>query len=139
MKNAHYYLQRCLALAKQAAEKGNSSVGAVVVKDDEIISEAEEAVKTKNDISCHAEMEAIRQAVKILNTNDLSACILYSTHEPCVMCSYAIRFYKIREVIYLNQSKYLGGVSSSMPLLITTEVPPSWSKPPIINHLREEG
>jgi len=139
MKNARYYLQRCLALAKQAAEKGNSSVGAVVVKDAEIISEAEEAVKTKKDISCHAEMEAIRQAVKILNTNDLSACILYSTHEPCVMCSYAIRFYKISEVIYLNQSKYLGGVSSSMPLLITTEVPPGWNKPPIINHLREEN
>ena len=139
MKNAHYYLQRCLALAKQAAEKGNSSVGAVVVKDDEIISEAEEAVKTKNDISCHAEMEAIRQAVKILNTNDLSACILFTTHEPCVMCSYAIRFYKIREIIYLVQSKYLGGVSSSMPLLITTEVPPAWGEPPIITHLREEG
>jgi tRNA(adenine34) deaminase len=138
MKNAHYYLQRCLALAIQAAEKGNSSVGAVVVKDDEIISEAEEAVKTKNDISCHAEMEAIRQAFKSLNTNDLSACALYTTHEPCVMCSYAIRFYKIREVIYLHQSKYLGGVSSSMSLLTTTEVPPAWSKPPVINHVREE-
>lgn len=64
MKNANYYLQRCLILAKQAAGKGNSPVGAVIVKDNEIISEAEEAVKTKNDISCHAEMEAIRQAVK---------------------------------------------------------------------------
>ena len=139
MKNADYYFQRCLALAKQAAEKGNSSVGAVVVKDDQIISEAEEAVKTKNDISCHAEMEAIRQAVKNLNTNNLSSCILYTTDEPCVMCSYAIRFYKIKEVIYLNKSKYLGGVSSALPLLITTEVPPAWSKPPIVHHVREDG
>jgi len=57
----------------------------VVIKDDEIISEAEEAVKTKNDISCHAEMEAIRQAVKILNTNDLSAC-LYLPHMSLVLC-----------------------------------------------------
>jgi len=139
MKNPDYYLRRCLALAKQAAEKGNSSVGAVVVKDGEIISEGEEAVKTKNDISCHAEMEALRQAVKNLNTNDLSACILYTTHEPCVMCSYAIRFYKISEVFYLNQSKYLGGVSSSMPLLITTEVPPGWSKPPVVHDVSEDG
>jgi tRNA(adenine34) deaminase len=96
-------------------------------------------VKTKNDVSCHAEMEAIRQAVKKLNTNNLSACSLYTTHEPCVMCSYAIRFYKISEVIYLHQSKYLGGVSSSMPLLTTTEVSPAWSKPPVIHHVKEEG
>lgn len=139
MKNAHYYLQRCLVLAKAAAEKGNSPVGAVIVKDDDIISEAEEAVKTKNDISCHAEMEAIRQAVKNLHTNDLSACILYTTHEPCVMCSYAIRFYKISQVIYVDQSKYLGGISSSMPLLITTDVPPSWGKPPVLTHVRKDG
>lgn len=138
MKDAHYYLHRCLVLAKQAAEKGNSAVGAIVVKDDEIIREAEEAVKTKNDISCHAEMEAIRIAVKHLNTNDLSNCILYTTHEPCVMCSYAIRFYKIKEVVYLHPSKYLGGISSSMPLLVSTDVPPSWSKPPIVNQIKED-
>lgn len=94
MEDVQYYLQRSSTLAKQAAEKGNSGAGAIIVKDGVIISEAEEAVKTKNDISCHAEMEAIRQAVKNLNTNDLSDCILYTTHEPCIMCSYAIRFYK---------------------------------------------
>ena len=137
MEGANYYLQRCLVLAKQAAEKGNSSVGAVIVKHDQLISEGEEAVKTKNDISCHAELEAIRQAIKNLHTNDLSDCILYTTHEPCIMCSYAIRFYKIKEVIYVNESKYLGGISSSMPLLISTEVPPSWSKPPVVNHIKE--
>jgi len=139
MKNTHYYIQRCLALGKQAAEKGNSMVGALVVKDDEIISEAEESVKTKNDITCHAEIEAIRKAVKNLMTNDLSGCILYSTHEPCIMCSYAIRFYKIKQVAYLHQSQYLGGVSSSMPLLVTNKVPPGWSNAPIINHVKEDS
>lgn len=48
-------------------------------------------------------------------------------------------FIKIKKVVYQNQSKYLGGMSSSMPLLITTEVPPSWSKPPIINHVKEKS
>jgi tRNA(adenine34) deaminase len=137
MKDAHHYLQCCFQLAKQAAQKGNSSVGALIVKNDKIISEAEEAVKTKNDISCHAEMEAIRKAVKNLHANDLSGCTLYTTHEPCIMCSYAIRYHKIKEVVYVHQSQYLGGVSSSMPLLISTEVPASWSKPPIINHIKE--
>ena len=139
MKTTHYFIVRCLALGKQAAEKGNSAVGALIVKEDSIISEAEEAVKTKNDITCHAEMEAIRQAVKTLMTNDLSDCILYSTHEPCIMCSYAIRFYKIKEVFYLQQSKYLGGVSSALPLLTTDHVPPGWSNAPNINHVKEDS
>jgi len=47
MRNDHYYLQICLVLSKQAEEKGNTAVEAVVVKDDEIVSEAEEAVNKK--------------------------------------------------------------------------------------------
>ncbi len=135
MKDDHSYMEICLALSKQAAEKGNTAVGAVVVKDDEIVSEAEEAVTTKNDITCHAELEAIRTAVHKLGTTNLSDCILYSTHEPCVMCAYAIRFYKIKKVVYLHRTKYLGGVSSRLPLLVTNEVPPHWNDAPIIIQL----
>lgn len=137
MHTTKYFIERCLVLAKQAAGKENSAVGAVIVKDNIIISEAEEAVKTKNDISCHAEMEALREAVKLLNTNDLSGCILYSTHEPCIMCSYAIRYYKIKEIFYLKPSPYLGGVSSPMPLLTTQQVPTGWSAAPKIHHIKE--
>ncbi len=135
MKGDKYYMQRCEALAGEAAAKGNPPVGAIITKDDEIISEAAEAGKSKNDITCHAELEAIRIAVKRMNTNDLSGCVMYSTHEPCIMCSYAIRFHKIKKVVYQNAVKYLGGVSSSMPLLITNDVPPHWSKAPVIVHL----
>ena len=135
MNNDNYYIKICLALSKQAAKKGNSAVGAIVVKDDEIISEAEEAVTSKNDITCHAELEAIRIAVHELGTTNLSGCILYSTHEPCVMCAYAIRFYKIKKVVYLHKTEYLGGVSSSFSLLVTNEVPPHWNAPPIIVQL----
>lgn len=135
MKGDKYYMQRCEALAGEAAAKENPPVGAIITKDDEIISEAAEAGKSKNDITCHAELEAIRIAVKRMNTNDLFGCVMYSTHEPCIMCSYAIRFHKIKKVVYQNAVKYLGGVSSSMPLLITNDVPPHWSKAPVIVHL----
>ncbi len=135
MKSNDYYIQRCEVLGKKASEKGNPPVGALIIKDDEIISEAQEAGKSKNDITCHAEIEAIRLAVRKLNTNDLSGCIMYSTHEPCIMCAYVIRFYKIEKVVYLQAVSYLGGASSSMPLLITNGVPPHWSKPPVIVHL----
>lgn len=136
MKDDNYFMQRCLALAKSAAIKTNSAVGAVIVREDAIISEAEEAVKNKNDITCHAEIEAIRAAIKNLNTSDLSGCTLYSTHEPCIMCSYAIRFYKIKKVVYLHKTKYLGGISSAMPLLVSEDVPPHWSAPPAMVQIK---
>src|SRR6185312_2955191 len=99
MKNDIYFIKRCEILAAEVAN-GDAPVGSIISKDDEIISEAIEASKNKNDITCHAELEAIRLAVKKLKTNDLSDCTIYSTHEPCIMCSYAIRFYKIKKVVY---------------------------------------
>jgi tRNA(Arg) A34 adenosine deaminase TadA len=138
MKDDNYYMHLCEILGKAAAEKGNPPVGTIIIKDDEIISEAEEAGKSKNDITCHAEIEAIRMAVKKRNTNDLSDCILFTTHEPCVMCSYVIRFHKIKKVVFQNTVDYLGGITSSMPLLISHEVPPHWGKPPEILHLKSK-
>ena len=136
MKNDVYYIKRCELLAEEAAAKGDAPVGSVITKGGEIIAEAFEASKNKNDITCHAELEAVRLAVKNLKTNDLSDCVIYSTHEPCIMCSYAIRFYKIKKVVYQRAVNYLGGVSSSMPLLISKEVPPQWGEAPEIVHLR---
>ncbi|HEY5370993.1 MAG TPA: nucleoside deaminase [Hanamia sp.] len=138
MKTYAYYMNRCEDLANAAAKKGNSPVGAIIVKDDLIISEAEEAGKSKNDVTCHAEIEAVRIAMKKLNSSDLSGCILFTTHEPCIMCSYAIRFYKIKKVVYKNAVDYLGGVTSSMPLLISDDVPSHWAKPPEIEHWQSE-
>ena len=138
MKSDQYYMNLCEKLGRAAAQKGNSPVGAIIVKDDVIISEAEEAGKTKNDITCHAEIEAVRIAVKKLQTSDLSKCILFTTHEPCIMCSYVIRFYSIKKVVYQNAVDYLGGISSSMPLLLSDEVPPHWAKAPEIVHFKKE-
>src|SRR5574340_1270357 len=129
-------MHRCESLGKAATAKGNPPVCALIIKDDKIISEAEEAGKSKNDITCHAEIEAIRLAIKNTRANDLSDCVMYTTHEPCIMCSYAIRFYKIKKVVFLHAVEYLGGVSSPMPLLTSNEVPPHWSKPPEVVQLR---
>lgn len=136
MKNDVYYIKRCELLAEEAAAKGDVPVGSIITKGDEIIAEAIEASKNKNDITCHAELEAIRLAVKNLKTNDLSDCVIYSTHEPCIMCSYAIRFYKIKKVVYQHAVNYLGGNSSSMSLLTSKEVPPHWTEVPVIVHLK---
>jgi tRNA(adenine34) deaminase len=110
-------------------------VGALIIKENKIISEAAEAGKSKNDVTCHAELEAIRIALKKTGSNKLSDCVMFTTHEPCVMCSYAIRFYGIKKVVYENSVPFLGGISSSMPLLTSKNVPPLWPNPPVIIHL----
>lgn len=138
MEADNYYIKRCELLAKQAAAKGEAPVGAVIIKDDDIISEAIEASKYKNDVTCHAELEAIRIAVKKLGTTDLSDCTIYSTHEPCIMCSYAIRYYKIKKVVFQNAVAYFGGTSSSIPLLLMEEVPSHWGAVPAVVHLKTE-
>lgn len=74
--------------------------GAVIVKDNEIIAVASNSVLNDNDPTAHAEMNAIRQACKKLNTYDLSGCELYATGYPCPMCLSAIIWANIKTVYY---------------------------------------
>ena len=125
----------CDQLADKAKEKGNAPVGSIILFENRIIARAEEAGHSKQDVTCHAEIEAIRQARKLIGI-DMSGCTLISTHEPCIMCGYAIRFHKISKVVYKNKVKHLGSISSIMKILATTEVPEHWGKPPQIIQLK---
>ena len=129
MADDQYYIDICTGLAKKARLKGNAPAGCVIVKNNDIIAKAGEASKSKNDISCHAEMQAVRKAVKKIGS-DLSQCILYTTHEPCVMCAYPIRYHGIGKIVILSPVIFLGAISSPFPLLTTGHVPTHWGKPP---------
>lgn len=76
--------------------------GAVIVKDDKIIASAHNSVIESVDPTAHAEINVIRKASKILNTNNLEGCIVYTSTEPCPMCLSAIIWANIKEVYYLN-------------------------------------
>src|SRR5450432_374603 len=65
----------------------------------QIIAREPESGNTHKDITFHAEIEAIRRATESLKTQDFSDCIMYTTHEPCIMCSYIIRFTKIQTIV----------------------------------------
>jgi len=133
------YMRRCLQLAEVARERGEAPVGSVVVRDGAVLAEGVEGVRAQHDIACHAEMEALRQACRILRTLDLSGCALYTNAEPCFMCSYAIRACKIGTVIFGASVSAVGGFSSDFPVLTATAVA-NWGPPPKIvpNILREE-
>ena len=95
-----------MKMAKEQAEKGMKSneggpFGAVITdKEGNIISVANNQVLKNNDPTAHAEVQAIREACKKLNTHDLSGYILYTSCEPCPMCLSAIIWANIKEVYY---------------------------------------
>lgn len=79
--------------------------GAVVVKDDKIVGKGHNRVLINHDPTCHAEIEAIRDACKNLNTHDLTDCTLYTSCYPCPMCLSAIIWANIKKVYYGNTAK----------------------------------
>ncbi len=126
----HFFMQRCEALAAVAAQRQESPVGSVVVLEGKIIGEGIEAGKAKQDITCHAEVEAIREAVK-KHGKDLSAATLYTTHEPCILCSYVIRHHRIGRVVIRQSVAHIGGATSAYPILTATDVS-IWGEPPVV-------
>jgi len=125
------FMHRCIELAHSAKANGESPVGSVIVRNSEIIGEGIEAGKAHLDITFHAEIEAIRKASQFLKSQDLSDCILYTTHEPCIMCSYMIRHTKINTIVSALTTGEYGGFSSQHPLLLDTTIH-KWGKPPVL-------
>ncbi|WP_339649576.1 nucleoside deaminase [uncultured Salegentibacter sp.] len=102
MKKDHsYFLKRAIQLAEEGMDKGQGGpFGAVIVKDDEIIAEANNKVTASNDPTAHAEVVAIRRACEKLQDFQLENCILYTSCEPCPMCLGAIYWARPKKVYY---------------------------------------
>lgn len=126
------FMAQCQQLAAEAAARGESAVGAVVVCAGAVVASAAEATRQRADVTAHAELLALQQARQQLGRADLSDCTLYSTHEPCVMCAYVIRYHRVGRVVYGQASQYLGGATSAFALLTTHAVPPHWAAPPVV-------
>ena len=123
------YMRRCLELAGMAARAGDTAVGALIVRRDEIVAEGIERTRAALDPSAHAEVEAIRQACQWMTSLDLRGCTLYSTVEPCVLCGYAIRRTGIAQVIYGVPAGQAGACTSSYAILADRELA-GWPPPP---------
>lgn len=100
MKNE--FMSRAIQLSIESANKGTGPFGAVIVKDNKIISEGFNTVTSTNDPTSHAEISAIRNACKNLNNFSLKGYELYTTCEPCSMCLSAIYWARIDKIYYAN-------------------------------------
>ncbi len=86
--------------AKRAAEIDEVPIGAVVVKDDEVISKAHNLRETLQDATAHAELLAIKEACEVLGTWRLIGCTLYVTLEPCPMCAGAVILSRVDKLVF---------------------------------------
>lgn len=110
-------MQLALEQAKLAESLGEVPVGALVVKDGEIIAAAHNQPIGLHDPSAHAEIQAIRKAAKILGNYRLVDCTLYVTLEPCVMCTGAIQHARIAQLVYGAKDPKTGACGSVVNLM----------------------
>ena len=111
------FMQIALKLAQQAAAAGEVPVGAIVVKDGEIIGRGSNAPITTHDPTAHAEIRAMRDAAQYLGNYRLVGCTLYVTLEPCAMCSGAIQHARIAKLIYGASDPKTGACGSVVNLM----------------------
>lgn len=106
------YMRTALELAGQAQAAGEVPVGAVVVKDGQIIGRGFNAPISRHDPSAHAEMQALREAAQHIGNYRLVGCELFVTLEPCLMCAGAIMHARIKRLVY-GASDFKTGVCGS--------------------------
>lgn len=95
-----YFMREALKEAKKAFDADEVPVGAVVVCNNKIIARAHNLTERLNDVTAHAEMQAITSAANFLNGKYLNECTMYITLEPCVMCAGALSWSQIGKIVY---------------------------------------
>lgn len=133
------YMNRCLELSAVARNHGRAAVGALIVNSGRIISEGIEGGPELPPLLAHAEAIAITKAVEALKSRDLSACTIYTTVEPCLLCSFLIRETRISHVVFGTNAGRLGGSSSKFPLLTAVDAGPWQTVPDVTSGVQKEA
>ncbi|EGR1092819.1 tRNA adenosine(34) deaminase TadA [Vibrio cholerae] len=110
------FMRRAIALAAQAEAQGEVPVGAVLVRDGEIIAEGWNGSITNHDATAHAEIEVIRKAGKALSNYRLLDTTLYVTLEPCPMCAGALLHSRVKRIVYGAPDFKAGAAGTVMDL-----------------------
>lgn len=111
------YLEIAIDEAIKAEKEGEIPVGAVIVENDQIISQAHNMKEQTNCATRHAEIICIEEACKKKNTWRLTDCEMYVTMEPCIMCCGALIQSRIKKIYYLLENKKFGGLGNTQLIL----------------------
>ena len=110
------WMREALALARDAARRGEVPVGAIVVRDGAVVGRGGNAPIAHNDPTAHAEIAALREAARVLGNYRLPGCTLYVTLEPCAMCAGAIMHARIGRVVFGASDPKTGACGSVVDL-----------------------
>lgn len=111
------FMKEAIKEALAAREKDEVPIGAVVVCNGRIIAKAHNLTETLNDVTAHAEMQAITMAASFLGGKYLNKCTLYVTVEPCPMCAAALSWAQIKKIVYGTPDSKRGYSNFSPSLL----------------------
>lgn len=117
-----YFMKMALQEAETALEKDEVPIGCVIVSNDRVIARAHNLTETLNDVTAHAEMQAITSAANFLGGKYLQNCTLYVTVEPCVMCSGALSWSQISKVVIGARDEQRGFINKNLTLHPKTEI-----------------
>lgn len=106
-------MKQAIILAKKAKSHDDVPIGAVIVRNGQIIARGENQVQKRHNPTLHAEIVAINRACKKLDAKFLDDCDIYISLEPCAMCATAISFARIKNVYYAASDEKGGGISSN--------------------------
>jgi tRNA(adenine34) deaminase len=111
------YMEAALAEARKGADAGEVPIGAIAVRDGEIIGHGQNRVLRDNDPTAHAEIVALREAAAALGNYRLNGCTLYVTLEPCAMCAGAMIHARIDRLVYAAADPKAGAAGSVLAVL----------------------
>ncbi|HTO36608.1 MAG TPA: nucleoside deaminase [Flavobacterium sp.] len=117
-----FFMKKALLEAEVAFEKGEVPVGAVIVIDNRVIARSHNLTEMLNDITAHAEMQAITAAANFIGGKYLKGCTLYVTLEPCQMCAGALYWSQISKIIFGTRDEKRGFIAMKTQLHPKTEV-----------------
>ena len=117
-----YFMKMAFQKAQLALEKDEVPIGCVIVSNNRVIAKSHNLTETLNDVTAHAEMQAITSGANYLGGKYLQNCTMYVTLEPCVMCAGALNWSQITKVVIGARDEQRGFINKGLSLHPKTEV-----------------